>query len=664
MRKRIVQWVWCILLAVLLGNSIVLGDGKYFPEKVYKASPSIPAQRALLVYKDGVETLVIESALQGQGKNFGWVIPVPAKPTEFEKASAGFLDTLSLNLQPMIIDKPPMIVGTSCFIAVIATVCYFMTVCKWPRSSLGSTVFLLVILLVLGALFMPNLGVNPSGTSTSMNPIRVVETSDVGDYVLTVLEADTPKALDEWLSVHGFAELTKEEETIVASYIQEGWYFIVAKLRLDREGLTKGHPIAMKFPAKQAVYPMRLTGTTGSNVYLDLFVVAEAKAVHSNLKLECADLYTKDPIRPRDMFANDKVVSLFEGHTYKYSVGHPDHTNYLWDRCVISRLCGVLGPEQMKDDLNLSFDGQTPSRKVYYSVQGARSMGLGFALNIWWITLLVSTVVLSRGKQDRITPSIVKRSVLLALILSFLAFWIGPVSLSKIEVGKEPLWAWIWNKSSYGPSLEIGSVAQEFGYFEGIRKEDATSKLKGFLLCSGLQNAFTAKSISFEDSPGNWDLTEQEGHLALRTFSREGIPASISLSDESIRKAIRDESEIDKNIRDLVSPNDQLNGTVLEDLSSRIHRPGEHAAILARLYEKQPKQWIPSVIASVESRISGQRSASDLRTQERTIRYGLGILGCICHLEPPADINNEVAIKKFFADVRTWYGSVSDGTGS
>ena len=57
------------------------GDGKYFAEKAYKVPPDIPSQRAILIYKDGSEKLIIESALEAQGQEFGWIIPLPAKPT-------------------------------------------------------------------------------------------------------------------------------------------------------------------------------------------------------------------------------------------------------------------------------------------------------------------------------------------------------------------------------------------------------------------------------------------------------------------------------------------------------------------------------------------------------------------------------------------------------
>jgi len=93
--------VFICAIALLVQNAYA--DGKYFPEKAYKIPPTIPTQRAILVYKDAIEKLTIESALNGEGEEFGWIIPLPAKPTQFEKASPGLIKTFSLTLQPQII---------------------------------------------------------------------------------------------------------------------------------------------------------------------------------------------------------------------------------------------------------------------------------------------------------------------------------------------------------------------------------------------------------------------------------------------------------------------------------------------------------------------------------------------------------------------------------
>jgi hypothetical protein len=79
-------------------------DGVYLPE-VRKKIPDIPVQRAVVKYLNGVETLIIESTFDGEGNNFGWIIPVPNKPSKLEKVSPGLLKTLSFQVQPEIKQK-------------------------------------------------------------------------------------------------------------------------------------------------------------------------------------------------------------------------------------------------------------------------------------------------------------------------------------------------------------------------------------------------------------------------------------------------------------------------------------------------------------------------------------------------------------------------------
>lgn len=112
---------------------IVSADGKYFPEKAYKVGPAIPTQRAILVYKDGIEKLTIESSLDGKGQEFGWVIPLPSRPTEFKEASPGLIKTLSWAVQPYVTHDLKEEVTRFGWIAVLVTlVCLIMAMTKPP----------------------------------------------------------------------------------------------------------------------------------------------------------------------------------------------------------------------------------------------------------------------------------------------------------------------------------------------------------------------------------------------------------------------------------------------------------------------------------------------------------------------------------------------------
>ena len=59
------------ILILILGSLSVLADGKVFRHVEMATGPvTIPDQRALIHWSNGVERLVIETSFQGSGSNF------------------------------------------------------------------------------------------------------------------------------------------------------------------------------------------------------------------------------------------------------------------------------------------------------------------------------------------------------------------------------------------------------------------------------------------------------------------------------------------------------------------------------------------------------------------------------------------------------------------
>ncbi|MHC4620948.1 MAG: DUF2330 domain-containing protein [Planctomycetota bacterium] len=253
----------------ILLPSNLYADGKYFPEKVYKAPPAIPSQRAILVYKDGVEKLVIEAALEGEGKEFGWVIPLPAKPTRFEKASPGFLKTLSFVIGPKITNQLAKSLEIVLVVTLVITLWFLWALTKKRKRPLYSLLAILLIVFLLG-IFMPTLKSAGIGFG-DMPGVKVEAIQEVGSYEIAVLETEDAQALDNWLTSNGFTGLTEKDKGIVSDYIRDGWHFVAARLRRDGDGFSRPHPLAMSFPIDKPIYPIRLTATAGSEVYLELF---------------------------------------------------------------------------------------------------------------------------------------------------------------------------------------------------------------------------------------------------------------------------------------------------------------------------------------------------------------------------------------------------------
>ena len=510
---------------VICSPQNVCADGKYFPEKAYKAAPAIPSQRAILSYRDGTEKLMIESSLDGQGQEFGWVIPLPSKPTEFEKTSAGLINTFGLGLQPKIIHDLTRELSTLWPIVMLVTFgCLIVTGTKSPVRIL-----LLVSLFVffLG-IFAPHLGTRFQATAITDAPgIKIHDVRQVGSYELTVLEAESSQALDAWLEDNGFVGLSKEDEKIVSDYVQDQWYFVAAKLRREGDGYSRPHPFSMSFRSDKLVYPMRLTSTVGSNVYLELYVIADKRAACDVLTLEVSDSYRHRKER-KASYSDQIVPSEFVGKIHRQNIGHSDATKFMWDGCVVSKLCGTLKPEQMGKDVVLQLTTGGPYQKRYYSRRGARDTGLAMFLRIWCILpVLLGVVYHGKRKEPSGRSIFIKKVLVPSVLLSFLVWALTYVILPKIDVRAVPGGKGGFARirlEKHRRTAEIAMLAQDHGNFAGMGKDEIAKLLDDYFMSKNTINVYSGEPLKHEDSPGHYTIIEDERGIVWRTYSIEGYP--------------------------------------------------------------------------------------------------------------------------------------------
>lgn len=285
-----------LLLGFLSGPA--LADGKmYWREKV---PPSIPYQRALILFRDGSETLILQSKYElpkaGEQNVIGWVVPVPAAP---ELASLPADDAswlfwkLSLLTEPRVtrirgILIPALAAGIGSLAIVVLVLCllsypvgHFRPLSPRARQirdfaeTWALRGFALSLIVLFYSWMTPTLGRPRS--------VEVVNAQRVGIYDVSVLRATDAQALTTWLGAHELY-FGPEDTTAFAAYVAKGWCFTVALLNptadqklneVVREGLAA--PLILRFPVAAPVYPVVLTGTGGYDTEMLIYLASDRK---------------------------------------------------------------------------------------------------------------------------------------------------------------------------------------------------------------------------------------------------------------------------------------------------------------------------------------------------------------------------------------------------
>lgn len=196
----------------------------------------MPAQKAILVFNEenGHEDLILSVALLG-GSEAAWVVPVPSLP-EVKAASPEWFEQLSELTAPKIETRT---VRTG-----------------WPC---GAEVCMCTSSVEVEA------------------GVELISREQVGIYDVSILSADEPGMLLDWLNENGYA-FPEEAGPLLESYVQEGgWYFVAARVLPGENATLDGdvQPLWFSFDAEQPVYPMRMTALMKGWVDVLIYVLAD-----------------------------------------------------------------------------------------------------------------------------------------------------------------------------------------------------------------------------------------------------------------------------------------------------------------------------------------------------------------------------------------------------
>lgn len=215
LRSRIM--VVSVLYALsLIGTSAVLADGVMMPHRQdwkklrERSYINEPEQKAVVFFNKDREDLIISPSYRGPSDRFAWIVPVPSQPKVEILKGAVFHELMKVTSP-----KRPEF---------------------WPTAK--------------------------SAGSARQTEVAVLERKTVGAYDVSVLSSTNGRALFEWLKANNY-HMPEKAIGPINAYVKEKWTFVACRVKAPEsaKGLKTGTlaPLRLSFPAKQPVYPIRLS---------------------------------------------------------------------------------------------------------------------------------------------------------------------------------------------------------------------------------------------------------------------------------------------------------------------------------------------------------------------------------------------------------------------
>ncbi len=373
-----------VIVYLLVPCCFALADGGMFP--VFAGSAASSDQRAVLAFDGGRETLVLQTAYEGDGTDFAWVIPVPVQVGPGDVATA----------DPRIFDD-----------------LYELTEPRAYQGAGGGGVF----------------GCGGSGGGTSRS-VRLWQTFHVDGYDVAVLSAGESSDLADWLDQNGYT-FPVGQQAALDYYAGKSLFFVAAKLSpTGSGGGDEARPLRLSFDTPEPVFPMRISSATSSGeVEVLLYVIARHRVTSSNYATQAVQfsaLYRGGDFGAyyeqqfRQSLAQVGAGSLlveFAGILPSYMASaHAADLGLGSGTYYVTRLRSYLQPHEMKEDIVLA---EAPNDDPFeVRIASAAPANARVCLARLGTILLIATVLglVSGGRKGIIRGLLAAGLVALALL--------------------------------------------------------------------------------------------------------------------------------------------------------------------------------------------------------------------------------------------------------
>ena len=276
-------------------TSAAYADGKmYWRDTV---PPDIPYQRALILFDEGTQTLILQSKYEvPKGDNpppIGWVVPVPAAPElasmPADLAARVFFD-LGRNSRPKVTDVAgslffvlfTTVAGLSLATLLLCLLSFVLPLPQWVKRN-RDALSRYALCGLFGCFVMARLFSSLGSPTRGGGGVDVISEQQVGIYDVRVVRSAESGPLIAWLNENDF-KFGEADTAAFDSYVSKGWCFVVAVINpgaeVDKREVVSGGlaaPLIMRFPCANPVYPLALTGTGGFETDILVYLASTSK---------------------------------------------------------------------------------------------------------------------------------------------------------------------------------------------------------------------------------------------------------------------------------------------------------------------------------------------------------------------------------------------------
>jgi len=172
-----------LLSTTALIQSALLADGCFVFRWDKKIDINEPTQKAIIFHDSGRESVLLQVKYEGPLEEFGWLIPVPSVPKVEQGSMEAFYELSRLTQMQF----------------------------EWYSK-------------------MATRGTSSGGAEA----VTVMEIKTVGAYEVAVLSAQDSGSLARWLKANDYS-IPEGKSGIIDEYIRRGWYFIAARIQLNKD---------------------------------------------------------------------------------------------------------------------------------------------------------------------------------------------------------------------------------------------------------------------------------------------------------------------------------------------------------------------------------------------------------------------------------------------